>query len=139
MFTYLLTDKQTNRNTPQNNNNNKKHPKPQQEQKKRKTTYCVGGTGNGSLGAGKGDVSIEGVDVEQLLAVGISSQGEDQLVLKTCRAACQTDSSKQNADIWVNFVKSKTHRRFKRMLFIRTKHKMLIFRVIPFIKLQNDT
>ena len=134
MFTYLLT----NRNTPQNNNN-KKHPKPQQEQKKRKTTYCVGGTGNGSLGAGKSDLSIEGVDVEQLLAVSISSQGEDQLVLKTCRAACQTDSSKQNADIWVNFIKSKTHRRFKRTLFIRTKHKMQIFRVIPFIKLKNNT
>ena len=32
-----------------------------------------------------------------------------------------------------------THKRFKRTLFIRTKHNMQIFRVIPFIKLQNDT
>ena len=35
--------------------------------------------------------------------------------------------------------KIKTHKRFKRMLFIQTKHNMQIFRVIPFIKLQNDT
>ena len=33
----------------------------------------------------------------------------------------------------------KSGRRFKRMLFIRTKHNMHIFRVIPFIQLQNDT
>ena len=32
-----------------------------------------------------------------------------------------------------------THERFKRMLFIRMKHNMQIFRVIPFIKLQNDS
>ena len=32
-----------------------------------------------------------------------------------------------------------THRRFKRSLFIRTKHSMQIFEVIPLIKLQNDT
>ena len=31
-----------------------------------------------------------------------------------------------------------THRRFKRMLFIRTKHNMQIFSIIPFIKPQND-
>ena len=31
-----------------------------------------------------------------------------------------------------------THKRFKRMLFIRVKHNMHIFRVIPFMKLQND-
>ena len=31
-----------------------------------------------------------------------------------------------------------THKRLKIMLFIRTKHNMQIFRVIPFIKLQND-
>ena len=30
------------------------------------------------------------------------------------------------------------YKRFKRMLFIRTKRNMQIFRVIPFIKLQND-
>jgi len=33
----------------------------------------------------------------------------------------------------------KTHKSFKRTLFIGTKHNMQIFRVIPFIKLQNDT
>ena len=32
-----------------------------------------------------------------------------------------------------------THKRFKRTLFIRTKHSMQIFGLIPFIKLQNDT
>ena len=32
-----------------------------------------------------------------------------------------------------------THERFRRMLFIRTKHNMRIVGVIPFIKLQNDT
>ena len=32
-----------------------------------------------------------------------------------------------------------TYKRFKRMLFIRTKHNMPIFGVIPFIKLENDT
>ena len=31
-----------------------------------------------------------------------------------------------------------THQRFKIMLFVRTKHNMQIFRIIPFIKLQND-
>ena len=31
-----------------------------------------------------------------------------------------------------------THKRFKRTLFIRTKHNMQMFQVIPFIKLQND-
>ena len=35
--------------------------------------------------------------------------------------------------------KMQTHERFRRTLFIRTKHSMQIFRVIPFIKLQNDT
>ena len=30
-----------------------------------------------------------------------------------------------------------THKRFKITLFIRTKHNMRIFEVIPFIKLQN--
>ena len=32
-----------------------------------------------------------------------------------------------------------THKMFKRTLFIRTKHKLRIFVLIPFIKLQNDT
>ena len=32
-----------------------------------------------------------------------------------------------------------THERFKIMLYIRTKHNMPIFGVIPFIKLQDDT
>ena len=32
-----------------------------------------------------------------------------------------------------------THERLKLMLFIRTKRSMHVFRVIPFIKLQNDT
>ena len=32
-----------------------------------------------------------------------------------------------------------THTGFKRTLFIRTKHNLYIFGVIPFIKLQNDT
>ena len=41
---------------------------------------------------------------------------------------------------WQNvFEKIQTDQRFKITLFIRTKHKMLIFGVIPFIKLQNDT
>ena len=31
------------------------------------------------------------------------------------------------------------HKRFEGTLFIRTKQDMLIFGVIPFIKLQNDT
>ena len=35
--------------------------------------------------------------------------------------------------------KIQTHKRFKRTLFIRTKHNMQIFWVIPFIKRQNDT
>ena len=35
--------------------------------------------------------------------------------------------------------KIQIHKRFKRTLFIRTKHNMRIFGVIPFIKLQNDT
>ena len=37
-------------------------------------------------------------------------------------------------------MRSKTRKRFKRtLLFIRTKHNMRIFGVIPFIKLRNDT
>ena len=32
-----------------------------------------------------------------------------------------------------------TRERFKRTLFIRTKHSVQIFRVIPFIKLQNES
>ena len=32
-----------------------------------------------------------------------------------------------------------THTRFRIMLFIRTKHNMRVFGVMPFIKLQNDT
>ena len=32
-----------------------------------------------------------------------------------------------------------THKRFKRMLVIRTKHNLQISRVIPFIKLENNT
>ena len=36
-------------------------------------------------------------------------------------------------------IKLQTHKRFKRTLFIRTKHNMQISRVIPFIKLRNDT
>ena len=35
--------------------------------------------------------------------------------------------------------KIQTHKRFRRTLFIRTKHNLQIFRVIPFIKLQNNT
>ena len=35
--------------------------------------------------------------------------------------------------------KSKHIKRFKRTLFIRTKHNIRIFGVIPFIKLQNDS
>ena len=35
--------------------------------------------------------------------------------------------------------KIQTHKRFQRTLFIRTKHSMQIFGVIPFVKLQNDT
>ena len=35
--------------------------------------------------------------------------------------------------------KIQTHKRLKGMPFIRTKHNMWIFGVIPFIKLQNDT
>ena len=36
-------------------------------------------------------------------------------------------------------LKIQTHKMFKRTLFIRTKHNIRIFGVIPFIKLQNDT
>ena len=50
--------------------------------KNTKKTYCVEGTGYGSLGAGECHLSVEGVDVEQLPAVSVSSQGEDQLILK---------------------------------------------------------
>ena len=35
--------------------------------------------------------------------------------------------------------KIQTHKRFKRRLYIRTKHNMQMFWVVPFIKLQNDT
>ena len=35
--------------------------------------------------------------------------------------------------------KIQTHKRFRRTLFVRTKHNMPIFRVIPFIKPQNNT
>ena len=35
--------------------------------------------------------------------------------------------------------RSKQIKRFKIKLFIRIKHNLLIFGVIPFIKLQNDT
>ena len=35
--------------------------------------------------------------------------------------------------------KLQTHERFKRTLFIQTETQSAIFRVIPFIKLQNDT
>ena len=38
-----------------------------------------------------------------------------------------------------SFSKIQTHERFVITLFIRTKNNMLIFGVIPFIKLQNDT
>ena len=31
-----------------------------------------------------------------------------------------------------------THKTFKRMLFIRTRQNQQIFRVVPFVKLQND-
>ena len=37
--------------------------------------------------------------------------------------------------LYVN--KTQTHKRFRRTLFIRTKHNIQIFGVIPFIKLQN--
>ena len=33
----------------------------------------------------------------------------------------------------------RTHKRFKRTLFIWTKRNMRIFGVLPFLKLQNDT
>ena len=36
-------------------------------------------------------------------------------------------------------IEIQTHKRFKRTLFIRTKHNMRIFGLIPFIELQNDT
>ena len=36
-------------------------------------------------------------------------------------------------------LKIQTHKRFKLMLFIRTKRNMRSFGIIPFIKLQNDT
>ena len=67
---------------------------------------------------------------------------------------CQTTSpppaphpEKQNAHIHTRldtkFVLTvnqiQTHKRFTRMLLITTKHNTQIFRVIPFIKLQNDT
>ena len=39
----------------------------------------------------------------------------------------------------INNNKTDTNKRFKRTLFIRTKHNMRIFEVSPFIKLQNDT
>ena len=35
--------------------------------------------------------------------------------------------------------KIQTHERFKRTLYIRTKHNLQIFGIIPFIKQQNDT
>ena len=35
--------------------------------------------------------------------------------------------------------KDLTHKKFERTLFIRTKHTMRIFGIIPFIKLRNDT
>ena len=45
------------------------------------------------------------------------------------------------APVW-RYSKTQTHenfQRFKRTLFIRTKHNMGMFEVNPFIKLQNDT
>ena len=41
--------------------------------------------------------------------------------------------------LWLHKIKIQTHKKFKGTLFIRTKHSMRIFGVIPFIKLQNDT
>ena len=40
---------------------------------------------------------------------------------------------------WSTTRELQTHKRVNRMLFIRTKHNAWISRVIPFIKLQNDT
>ena len=41
--------------------------------------------------------------------------------------------------VWVQHILLCVYMWLKRMLFIRTKHNMQIFWVIPFIKLQNDT
>ena len=41
--------------------------------------------------------------------------------------------------VWVQHILLCVYMWLKRMLFIRTKHNMQIFGVIPFIKLQNDT
>ena len=40
---------------------------------------------------------------------------------------------------WVIPFSRSKHKWSKRTLFIRTKHKMRIFGVIPFIKLQNES
>ena len=40
----------------------------------------------------------------------------------------------------IQFVsKTQTHKRFNIRLFVRTKHNIRFFGVIPFVKLQNDT
>ena len=41
--------------------------------------------------------------------------------------------------IMIIIIKVQIRKRLKRTLFIRTKHDMRIFGVIPFIKLQNNT
>ena len=47
------------------------------------------------------------------------------------------DSCRTADLVWCHWIQ--THKRFKITLFIRTKHNMRIFWVIPFIKLQNNT
>ena len=52
---------------------------------------------------------------------------------------CDLSYIKQNKTNLIKANRIKMHKRLKRTLFIRIKHNVLIFRVIPFIKLQNNS
>ena len=62
----------------------------------------------------------------------------DELSHEQCTILTQRGmSERMGNENWVNMFK--TQKRFKRTLFIMTKHNMRILGAIPFIKLQNDT
>ena len=60
-----------------------------------------------------------------------------QVVLESTKLKCLYISEKRIIKGWNSSMVS-THKRFKGVLFIRTKHNLQIFRAVPFMKLQKD-
>ena len=94
----------------------------QNEEVSRKNTHCRQG-GRGSIPPSLELVCVRGVIVAQAT---VALDGWLSTYIHT-------------NDVKPNVYEIQTHKRFRKTLFIRTKHNMWIFRVIPFVKLQNDT